>query len=317
MGLEAALSVTFDCDCPRSSWSEFASYITNMKSILSLVAVAALTSSASSQIFSEDFSSGTPPTGWTIIDGAGAGVIGWEPGIFDPYYGVDHTGWAQHDYDSLLPADTLLVSPVIDLSSSSMSTLTFMTETQWVDYMAHSAYSLSNGVSTAEVSTDGGVTWTVVWTDGVLLDFTPVTAAIDLSAFDGMSNVQVGFRYFGTDAHAWWIDDVVVDRGPGPAYSIAGLMGGSTATLAIDGATPGGVILIGYSLAGAGPTMTPYGPVDISAPISQLPALTADPIGHASLSTGVPGRATGFTFYSQAADLTTGILSNSLAEPIL
>ena len=288
-----------------------------MKHFLVVAAIAVFSSSASAQIFSEDFSSGTPPTGWTIIDNTGSGVIGWEPGFLDLFSGLDHTGWAMHDYDTYLSADNVLLSPVINLSSSNGTSLSFVTETEWTDYMAHSGYSLGNGVSTAEATTDGGLTWTVLWTDDVLIDFNPVTRTVDMSAFDGMANVQIGFRYFGTDAHTWWIDDVLVDNGPGPSYSISGLAGGGTATLTVAGATPGGGVLLGYSLAGAGPTMTPFGLVDISAPISQLPSLTANASGVASLSTGVPSRATGFTLFTQGADLATATLTNSLAEPIL
>lgn len=102
-----------------------------LKQLLVVAAIAALTSSASSQIFSEDFSSGTPPTGWTIIDYTGSGVIGWEPGYLDTFSGLDHTGWAMHDYDTLLSADNVLLSPVIDLSSSSGTVLSFLTETEW------------------------------------------------------------------------------------------------------------------------------------------------------------------------------------------
>jgi hypothetical protein len=35
------------------------------------------------------------------------------------------------------------------------------------------------------------------------------------------------------------------------------------------------------------------------------------------MSTGIPARATGFTVYTQAADLGSGMLTNSLAEVIL
>lgn len=183
--------------------------------------------------------------------------------------------------------------------------------------VAHHPNTFGDGVSTVEVTDDGGLTWTVLWTDDVLVDFNPVTRTVDMSAFDGNANVQIGFRYFGTDAHTWWVDDVLVDNGPGPGYSIVGLVGGSTATLTVTGATPGGAVLLGYSLAGAGPTMTLFGLVDISAPITQLPTLTANASGVASMSTGVPPQATGFTLFTQGADLTSGVLTNSLAEPIL
>lgn len=102
-----------------------------------------------------------------------------------------------------------------------------------------------------------------------------------------------------------------------PLLSISGLVGGGIATIDVGNATPGGSVLLGYSLAGAGPTNTPFGPVDLSPPISQLPSLTADPSGMASLSTGVPGRATGFTLYMQGVDLSSGLLTNSLAEVVL
>ncbi|MDP7062419.1 MAG: hypothetical protein QF489_05725, partial [Planctomycetota bacterium] len=79
----------------------------------------------------------------------------------------------------------------------------------------------------------------------------------------------------------------------------------------------GGGVLLGYSLTGAGPTMTPFGLADMSAPITTLPALTANATGVATLSTSVPSRASGFTVYTQGADLGTSTLTNSLAEVIL
>lgn len=152
-----------------------------------------------------------------------------------------------------------------------------------------------------------------------------------LSSTSGISvpdATPVPFSYSGLPASsvsisagASWgpiLDDHIYDGVPsGPVYSIAGLVGGSTATLTVDHATAGGGVMIGYSLAGAGPTNTPFGPVDMSAPITTLPTLTANASGTASMSTGVPARASGFTLYTQAADLGTGVLSNSLAELIL
>ncbi len=103
----------------------------------------------------------------------------------------------------------------------------------------------------------------------------------------------------------------------GPSYSLSGLVGGGIVTLTIENATVGGGVLIGYSLAGPGPTNTPFGPVDMSPPISQLPTLTANGSGIATLSSGVPSQATGFTLYTQAVDLSSSTLTNSLAEVIL
>ncbi|MHC4823086.1 MAG: hypothetical protein ACYTEP_03610 [Planctomycetota bacterium] len=243
-----------------------------MKAILALTAGLTLSATASSQVLSEDFSSGVPPTGWTTIDLAGAGAFGWVNDIWTPQLR------AMHDYDFLLPADTLLVTPVMDLSASTNTILSFLSETEWVDFMAHH---------------------------------------LDLSAYDGMSNVQLAFRYFGLDAHTWWVDDVVVDNDGTPVYAITGLVAGGFATFQVIGATPGGTVLIGYSSAGAGPTATPFGAVDMSAPIRQFPTLVADPTGTADFSVNIPPGAVGVTLYTQGVDLGSGILTNSLAETVL
>jgi|FLOH01.1.fsa_nt_gi hypothetical protein len=133
----------------------------------------------------------------------------------------------------------------------------------------------------------------------------------------GMGNSSSG-NVWQTVASGGNVYELDLDNGPtGPSYAITGLAGGGTATLTVSGATAGGGVLIGYSLTGAGPTNTPFGPVDMSAPITQLPVLTANGAGVASMTTGVPGRATGFTVYTQAADLSTSALTNSLAEVVL
>jgi hypothetical protein len=57
--------------------------------------------------------------------------------------------------------------------------------------------------------------------------------------------------------------------------------------------------------------------VEMSLPIRQLGNLTANPSGEAVLSTGIPARASGLTVYTQAVDLLSGQLTNSIAESIL
>jgi hypothetical protein len=102
-----------------------------------------------------------------------------------------------------------------------------------------------------------------------------------------------------------------------PQIGVSNLVGGQIATIDYWNMTAGGNVLIGYSLTGAGPTSTPLGIVDMSPPISQLPTMTADGAGSGGFSSSVPARASGFTLYMQAADLSSGELTNSLAQPIL
>ena len=297
-----------------------------MKLMLSLATAVLLAGSASSQILTEDFNSGVvPPTGWTYSS-TNPLEQGWIPGIIDP--SADHTGWAWHEdeYSSNGTSNSHLISPVMNLSSSLGTSMSFDGDTVFATYLANHPSSVGDGVSNVEVTTNGGANWTVVWTDTSTLSSFPTpesySPCIDLSAWDGMTNVQVAFHFYGTYAQEWWVDNVVVESGGCGGsgslhYAISGLVGGGTATLTVTNATAGGGVLLAYSLTGAGPTNTPFGPVDMSVPITQLPVLTANAAGTAAVSTGVPNRATGFTIYSQGADLTSTALTNSLALVVL
>lgn len=181
---------------------------------------------------------------------------------------------------------------------------------------------------------DAAVEGTFVWSSGQSSSYTNWTpgnpsndTGIDPNGEDYVHMYGFGSQY----GPGQWNDFVDADPGAftwvaphhgvieveGPTYAITGLVGGGIATLSVSNATAAGNVLIGFSLIGAGPTNTPFGPVDMSSPITQLPSLLADAAGFASLSTGVPVRVTGFTVYTQAVDLTAGALSNSLAEVVL
>jgi len=417
-------------------------------------------------------------------------------------------------------AENRLAGPGFDLSAVSAAHLHLSGNTNYATYLADNPAGFGDGITNVEVSIDGGLTWTMVWTDTSLTSNTPFTADVDISTFTGagMSNVQLGFYYYGTYAHEAWLDNILVNddpNGPPPPpvswtvnlpttfdatsytndfdvaagtvpsnmaltnintltgladveawanvgqlapclipnsglfnlemgldpistnyhnvrnamvlglngggsndlsldfmgynageetmdfdgvwvsadglawYKVSGawnvelptlsvwtpvvgmdltgtpvdtsgdfylmfgqednfpynyldgigiddisvasltagglvystgpngLVANANATLTITGATPGGNVLIGYSLTGAGPTNTPFGPVDMSNSITQLPALVVSGSGVASITTMVPQRAFGFTVYPQAADLSTSMLTNSLAEVVL
>lgn len=191
-----------------------------------------------------------------------------------------------------------------------------------------------------EFSTFGGVT-RHLWTgyNDALVEGTWVWADGDPSAYTNWNPGEPNNSFANDPVHGEdfaamypngpWVDlndastltwfpvlNGVVEIGS-PLLSISGLVGGGIATINVGNATPSGNVLLGYSLSGPGPTNTPYGPVDMSPPISTLPTLTADPTGMASLSTGIPGRATGFTLYMHGVDLGSGLLTNSLAEVVL
>lgn len=121
----------------------------------------------------------------------------------------------------------------------------------------------------------------------------------------------------------WLVWDVGVDNmeitvaGSGPSLATTGLTAGAPATFTVTDATPGGNVLLGYSTTGAGPTVTPFGTVDLSAPIRSMPTLVADAAGVASMSATVPAGAAGATLYMQGVDMSSTDLTNSIAETVL
>jgi hypothetical protein len=80
-----------------------------------------------------------------------------------------------------------------------------------------------------------------------------------------------------------------------PTLEISNLVGGSLAAFTVGGAEPGDMVYFAYSLAGAGPTVTPRGiSVDLSAPVSLIgSSIQAGSDGTATLQMTIPGRAVG------------------------
>jgi hypothetical protein len=161
--------------------------------------------------------------------------------------------------------------------------------------------------------------------------YTGAEGAQDLSGF------LIGARYSTTNGFVGKVAEVLVygevlaaaDRqavegylaakygtGPsGPALAVSGLVAGGTVTATASGCTPSGRVFLGYSLAGAGPTSTPYGDVMLSPPYTRL-TLTADANGDAVYSGAVPAGTSGLTVWLHALDLGSATFTNPLAEVI-
>ena len=142
----------------------------------------------------------------------------------------------------------------------------------------------------------------------------------DLSAHDG-TMIELEFLYEGDYANEWMLDSIDLranDGGGGGGFTlaVAGLVAGGSADLSLSGAGAGATCIMAYSLAGGGPTSTAVGDVDLSMPINRLPALTADANGDAGMSVSVPSGAAGVSVWIQAVDMSTSVLSNSLAETV-
>ncbi|MBC8327224.1 MAG: hypothetical protein H8E31_00585 [Planctomycetes bacterium] len=102
----------------------------------------------------------------------------------------------------------------------------------------------------------------------------------------------------------------------GPTLAVANLIAGGVATVSVSGATPGGLVRHGYSLNGGGPTGTPFGNLLLSPPYKELPAMTADGAGNASVSAPVPAGTTGVSVWQHALDLGSLTFTNGLMTVI-
>ena len=66
------------------------------------------------------------------------------------------------------------------------------------------------------------------------------------------------------------------------------------------------------SFTGAGPTSTPYGIVDLSMPILQIPMVNANAFGAVLLPVSVPTQVAGMDVWLQAYDAYAGAFTNAL-----
>lgn len=194
-------------DCGSTYYYKAWSYLSTNNTYSPGITTSASTSS--DVILTEDFetaSGSTPPTGWT----SSSNGVGWEFGsnLGSQYFPVSaHTNYAcSNDDDAGSSNDAsvdYLISPALDLTNYSNTSLQF-------------AYTYANtygSIATVEVSTNGGSSWTVVST---LSTADWGTANVDLSAYDGLSNVKVMFHHDddGQYADGFAVDDVVFEGCP-------------------------------------------------------------------------------------------------------
>ena len=95
------------------------------------------------------------------------------------------------------------------------------------------------------------------------------------------------------------------------------LLPGWPVTIEVSNATAGDLIYLAYSLAGGGPTPSPYGDLALTPPYVTLAPVTADSSGVAQFPSSVPPGTSGITVWFQALDFTSGDLSNGVSQTIL
>ena len=180
---------------------------------LALGALAGLASGVSAQqvALSEDFNAGMPGSfTLTNINGDPAS-IGWigETGNFATP-GVEH-----EDESGGHTAHNAMDTSAFSLVGATTTYVHFDSYVAWAQYQANHPSSLGDGYSNLEVSTDNGVTFsTGHWVDTQQTSNLVTAVDIDISSFVGSANTVVRFEYYGTYAHNWGIDNLIINDDP-------------------------------------------------------------------------------------------------------
>ncbi|MEV0213817.1 S8 family serine peptidase [Micromonospora sp. NPDC050695] len=184
-------------------------------------------------LLNEGFDAAGTPAGWTVRDRTGDG--GWtftDPGERGNLTGGSGT-FAIVDSDRLgsdSTQDTNLISPTVDLSAAPAPVLRFRSDRRAVGV---------TDTADVDVSTDGGANWTTVWhqTDSRR---GPRTEEVPLDPAAGADRVQVRFRFQGTYAWWWEVDDVQLvnrDCAPTPGGLLLGVTTDRNTRAPLNGVT--------------------------------------------------------------------------------
>ncbi len=150
--------------------------------------------------FWEDFETGVPPAGWTVVDNAGGLVWMTNTDYGDGNYtgGDGLAADVNSDANYGVPYDTELRTPPIDMTAMPVTDLSYLFNFQ--SYSGQEALDV-------DISTDGGTTWTNLrhWTtdQGSLYGLPGVKDTIDLSAYAAETNVILRWRYYTPDTSPW------------------------------------------------------------------------------------------------------------------
>ncbi|MGI5213138.1 S8 family serine peptidase [Plantactinospora sp. CA-290183] len=187
----------------------------------------------SDPLLAESFDGTGTPDGWSVVNRTGDG--GWtftddgERGNLTGGSG----GFAIVDSDRLGSGntqDTDLVSPPLDLSAATAPLLRFNSDWRAVGV---------SDTADVDVSTDGGATWTNVWHQTASLRG-PRVEEVPLDAAAGAADARVRFRFTGSFAWWWQVDNVqLVNRlcTPEPGGLVVGFTTDANTGAPLDGVT--------------------------------------------------------------------------------
>jgi N-acetylneuraminic acid mutarotase len=178
---------------------------------------------------SENFDEGSTPPGWTVTDNTGNGAWAFNnPGGEGNLTGGSG-GFAIADGSIAdKPMDTIMTSPVADLTNATAPELTFDTEGLF----------FGTDVATVDLSLDGGSSWSMIWQNPPGGQ-SGTTISIPLPQAAGQADARVKFHFTGLGAIWWEVDDLLFGQQgclPASGGMVAGqVTDGNTGQL-LDGA---------------------------------------------------------------------------------
>ena len=217
--------------------------------------------------FVEDFDNGWPPSGWTIVDDAGTGVVwmtndDWNEGNYTG--GTGEAATVSSDRAGQVDYNTELITPVLD--PSQLPTLTLEYDANYQEWSGDEKLDL-------DISTDNGQTWTnlLSWAEdhGSFRGTPGEHVTVDLSSA-ATGPFQLRWHYYNPSGNYDWyaeIDDVrlatcqrfadglafgtAYDANTGDAvapFSVSGGVGGAVMVDAsADAATPDTLYFVGVA----------------------------------------------------------------------
>jgi len=147
----------------------------------------------------------------TAID-CGAGMFPCDDGGDD-----DFSAHAVYTHSDTIPIDSRLISETIDLTNYVSAYIEFIEGYNWVED--------ANDSNMVEVSTDGGETWSVVYSSlpWEVTDDDIWFNTVDISEFAG-NEIKIAFRYYDSMGYGeeWFVDEISVSGSQSADYAGCG-----------------------------------------------------------------------------------------------
>ncbi len=241
------------------------------------------------------------------------GAVSWDHPSFEVLMATATTDYqnGSHDtvFDNNLGPDRLVVRPGTQFAGSANGgDWVPVGMTQPFQYDPTSGNDLIIQLRTCGTLTSGGFS----------MDTEVSSSPIGGARYGHTSDCGAASQNNGSDLVSFIVKIDYVPASPSIVVTPDPMVAEGLAHFEVSQVDPFGRIYFVWSTAGAGPTPTPLGDLEVSEPMVRVPVTYADSTGRLAFDTIVPVTLAGETFYCQAAVEYDGVmqLSNAVAIPV-